>query len=97
MTPRPTLHLHEELLLLALRDDAGTIAQGTTISYAMGAAVLAELLLHERIAVDDTKKKIGRKPVAFPTDFGMIMDGAEHLQPILIDIIQANRWVLEGV
>lgn len=46
---------------------------------------------------EETKKKIGRKPVPFPTDFGMIMDGAEHLQPILIDIIQANRWILEGV
>lgn len=45
---------------------------------------------------EETKRKIGNRPVPFPSDFAMIMDGAKHLQPILIDIIRHNVWVLEG-
>ncbi len=52
-----TLFLHEEILLLALRDEEGTIASGTMYQYAIGAAVLAELLLSKRIEVDQSRKK----------------------------------------
>jgi hypothetical protein len=52
-----TLFLHEEILLLALRDKEGTIASGTMYQYAIGAAVLAELLLSKRIEVDQSSKK----------------------------------------
>jgi hypothetical protein len=52
-----TLFLHEEILLLALRDEEGTIASGTMYQYAIGAAVLAELLLSKRIEVDQSSKK----------------------------------------
>ena len=51
------LWLHEEIMLLALRDEEGTIASGTMYQYAIGAAVLAELLLNQRIVVDQTGKK----------------------------------------
>jgi hypothetical protein len=51
-----TLFLHEEILLLALRDAEGTIASGTMYQYAIGAAVLAELLLNKRIAIDESRK-----------------------------------------
>ena len=52
------LHLHEEILLLALRDQEGTIAQaGSMYQYAIGAAVPAELLLSQRIAVDQTSRR----------------------------------------
>ena len=65
------LFLHEELMLLALRDDAGTIAGGTMYQYAVGGAALAELLLIERIEIDgSTKNKlvdaVGAKPVGEP-------------------------------
>ena len=52
-----TLFLHEEILLLALRDEEGTIASGTMYQYAIGAAMLAELLLNRRIAVDESSKR----------------------------------------
>ena len=53
-----TLFLHEEILLLALRDEEGTIASGGTMyQYAIGAALLAELLLSKRIEVEQSGKK----------------------------------------
>ncbi len=57
MTIQTNLFLHEELMLLALRDEEGTIASGTMYKYAIGAAVLSELLLNKRIAVEESKKK----------------------------------------
>lgn len=52
------LYLHEEIMLLALRDEAGTVAYGSMYSYALGGALLAELLLAGRIAVDEGKRKL---------------------------------------
>jgi Golgi phosphoprotein 3 len=52
-----TLFLHEEILLLALRDKEGTIASGTMYQYAIGAALLAELLLSKRIEVEQQSKR----------------------------------------
>lgn len=51
------LFLHEEILLLALRDEEGTIASGTMYQYAIGAALLAELLLSKRIEVEQSGKR----------------------------------------
>ena len=53
-----TLFLHEEILLLALRDEEGTIASGGTMyQYAIGAALLSELLLSKRIEVEQSGKR----------------------------------------
>jgi len=52
-----TLFLHEEILLLALRDEEGTIASGTMYQYAIGADLLAELLLSKRIEVEQSGKR----------------------------------------
>ena len=52
----PGLYLHEELLLLVMRDDEGTVASGTMYSFAIGGAVLAELLLHRRISIETRRK-----------------------------------------
>ncbi|HUU15998.1 MAG TPA: GPP34 family phosphoprotein [Sedimentisphaerales bacterium] len=57
MTIQTNLFLHEEIMLLALRDEEGTIASGTMYQYAIGAAVLAELLLNKRIAVGESRRK----------------------------------------
>ena len=57
MEPKNNLFLHEEILLLALKDEEGTIASGARYNYAVGGAILAELLLGQRIAVDPSKKK----------------------------------------
>ena len=65
------LPLQEEITLLALRDREGTIASSTTYPYAVGGAVLAELLLSGRVAVDEERKKkyprvVSREPLGDP-------------------------------
>jgi hypothetical protein len=49
--------LHEAALLLALRDEKGTIASGPMYQYALGGGILAELILGGRLAVDSEGKK----------------------------------------
>ncbi len=56
MPTHKTLFLHEELMLLALKDEKGTIASGAMYQYAIGGAVLAELLLDHRIRIVEPKK-----------------------------------------
>jgi Golgi phosphoprotein 3 len=51
------LFLYEEIMLLALKDEEGTIASGTMYNYAVGGAVIAELLLGQSITVDQSKRK----------------------------------------
>src|SRR4029434_8007965 len=58
MATENTLFLHEQVMLLALRDAEGTIAPGSRYQYAMSGAILAELLLNNRIRVDDSRKKL---------------------------------------
>jgi hypothetical protein len=65
------LFLHEEVMLLALRDREGTVASGTNYSHAIGGAALAELLLRDRAVVDREKKKkflrlVDSKPLGDP-------------------------------
>ena len=71
MTTHDALTLHEELMLLALRDEEGTIEMGSMVQYALGGAVLAELLMRKRISLDSSSKKkrvhvLNAKPVADP-------------------------------
>jgi hypothetical protein len=49
------LHLHEELLLLALHDTKGTLG-GAHTSIGLGGAIAAELLLRERIRIDESRR-----------------------------------------
>ena len=54
-----SLFLQEELMLLALRDEEGTIASaGGMYHYAIGGAIAAELLLRNRIEVEQSKKQL---------------------------------------
>ena len=48
------LHLYEETMLLALRDREGTVASGAMYNYAVGGAILAELLLLERLRIEES-------------------------------------------
>jgi len=56
MTDPNALYLYEEVMLLALRDEEGTVV-ASFLEHAVGGAVLAELLLDQRISVD---RKSGR-------------------------------------
>ena len=51
------LTLPEEVLLLALRDEEGTIAGGSLYAYGIGGAALAELILHRRVKLESSGKK----------------------------------------
>lgn len=57
MPQQNQLFLYEEIMLLALKDEEGTIASGTNYQYALAGALLAELLLEEKITVEEKKKK----------------------------------------
>jgi len=60
MTTSESLWLHEEILLLALRDKEGTFASGSRHRHALGGAILAELMLARRIRENpaDRKKRV---------------------------------------
>ena len=51
------LFLHEEVLLLAMQDEKGTIASGTWYTLALGGAILSELMMNKRIEVEAEGKK----------------------------------------
>ena len=57
MTKEKSLFLYEEIMLLALRDEKGTVATGFP-EHVVAGAVLAELLLANRIEVEDTRKQL---------------------------------------
>lgn len=57
MSLNDNLYLHEEIMLLAFRDKEGTIESGVEYHHAVGAALLAELLMSNHIALDTSNKK----------------------------------------
>ena len=58
-TDRSDLYLHEQVMLLALRDEKGTVeSRAGWYSLALGGAILSELLLAGSVAVADDKKKL---------------------------------------
>lgn len=74
------LYLHEEVMLLALRDEEGTIASGTMYQYAIGAAVMAELLLNQRVVVHQSgKRKIVDLVSSTPLGEPLLDDGLEKI------------------
>jgi len=58
MSARTDLSLSEEVLLLALRDREGTVKAGSFYTYALGAAILADLLLSGRIRTAERKNLV---------------------------------------
>ena len=82
--PRPSkpLYLHEEILLLALRDKKGTVEFGSNYVYAMCGGLLGELLLNGRITVQNAKKKLvdlaSKKPFGHRSPSGTLGLGRRH-------------------
>jgi hypothetical protein len=58
MPRESSLMLYEEVTLLAFREEEGTVRAGVMYAQAVGGALLAELLLRGRIAVDAGRRKI---------------------------------------
>lgn len=78
MAGRESLYLYEEILLLALRDEKGTIITGYP-GYLIAGAILAELLMDERISVEDTKKQMVDVVSTRPTGDEMIDECLEKM------------------
>ena len=57
MNRKDRLSLPEEIMLLALQDEKGTTGMESMYPYAIGGAVLAELLMSQRLRLDSSKKK----------------------------------------
>ena len=51
-----SLYLQEELMLLALREETGTVRTSVPLEYPLAAAILSELLLQKRIKFNQVKK-----------------------------------------
>ena len=93
MKRRTELHPHEHLMLLALRDDKGTLESKASMhSFALGGALLAELGIHGRIAIDDTKKAmvdvVDRRPLGEP-----VLDDCLERVAIAKRRARASTWV----
>ena len=94
MATRPNhLFLHEEILLLSLKDKEGTAHSGAHHQHALSAAIVAELLLEERIRiVMDGKKQFVE--VADRTALGDdVLDECLERIATAKRRAQVNRWV----
>jgi len=84
MATRPQLRLHEEVLLIALNDERGTLPMTGMPGFALAGAILAELLSQGRIEVEPTRKKLVRVKSAQ-------MLGDQLLDESLLRIREAKR------
>ena len=75
---RSTLFLYEEIMLLALRNQKGTVATSFS-EHAVAGAVLAELLLDRRITLDQRRKKMVELHSAAPTGDPIIDECLERM------------------
>ena len=72
------LHLHESILLLSLDDEKGSFSMsGTYIHYGFAAALLMDLILAERIVVEDGRVKIKDRAI---TDNRLLNDVLSRLK-----------------
>jgi hypothetical protein len=78
MTSGHHLFLHQEVTLLSLRDKKGTVESGAYYRTAIGAAILAELLLSKRVEVEQEKKKT----------FARVVNDESMSDPLLDECLQ---------
>ena len=80
MSELKDLYLHEQLLLLALSDEKGTM-QSLNFEFGAGGAVLAELLLTGRLGLEQARKK----------QFVKLTDDTLTGDPLLDEVLQRVR------
>lgn len=87
------LHIYEEILLLALRDEKGTTHFGINYQFAMAGAIVAELLLEKYIKVEISgKKKFLKSTNSKPTGDAILDECIEKLN-IAKRRAQVGIWV----
>ena len=82
MNDKPELWLQEEVLLLALKDEKGT-PHSSMYSTAMGGAMLAELLLNERLVLEEKPRKKPLKPGKKPAYLVAVDNPKQLADPVL--------------
>lgn len=82
MNDKPELWLQEEVLLLALKDEKGT-PHSSMYSIAMGGAMLAELLLNERLVLEEKPRKKPLKPGKKPAYLVAVDNPKQLADPVL--------------
>lgn len=78
MTGTERLDLHHEVMLLSLRADEGTPEFGVSSCHALAGAILAELLLRERIGIQSERNK----------QFVRVQDASPAGEPILDEALE---------
>ncbi len=73
------LYLHEEVLLLALRNEEGTAPFGSNYAFSLAAAVIAELMLNRRIRIADKKRSLIEMTDALPVGDSILDDCLERI------------------
>ena len=79
MSPKDPLTLPEEILLLALHDEKGTTGMESMYQYAIGGAILAELLMRRRLRIANDKKKTVQLTNPKPVGEPVLDDGLTQL------------------
>lgn len=72
------LFLYQEVMLLSLKDKKGTVEGGAFYRPAVGAAILAELLLSGRVVIEREKKK----------EFAHVINGTRLDDPLLDECLR---------
>jgi len=78
MTHGNRLFLYQEVMLLSLKDERGTVESGAYYRQAIGAAILAELLLSGRVVIEREKKK----------EFAHVVNAERLDDPLLDECLQ---------
>lgn len=81
MAPHHELLLHQELLILSLRDDRGT-PKTATCAYAVAGGILLELVLQERVGLEERRR---RRPLV------VLRSGTQLGDPVLDDALRQVR------
>ncbi len=74
-----SLHVYEEITLLALREEAGTVIGSSMFPYALAGAIAAELLLEGRIRIADPRKGLVEVAEAGATGDALLDDCLQRI------------------
>jgi hypothetical protein len=96
MNDRPELWLHEEVLLLALKDEKGT-PHSSMFTIAMGGAILADLLLSERFVLEEKPRKKPLKPGKKPAYLVAVDNPKPLTDPVLDECRVAVGLCRKGI
>jgi hypothetical protein len=97
MTDHADLYLHEELLLLTLRDREGTVVSGAWSAQALAGGILAELVLRGRVRATGAKAKlelVSTEPLGEPLldECIALLADSEKLRPARTWLARIAGW-----